>query len=85
MDTNIKMHIDAIKKVNDYLQEQLDLANKTILNLSNQIANLQKDRFCADERIKAAYKDGYGTAIQRVLNLIKEIDKEDTYEYFSRE
>lgn len=110
MDTNIKPHIDALKDILHYLQEQLDSSNKTIFILRNQISDLQKrcksykatiDGFSEvstqvacktaaelqlsiDKKIKAAYKDGYGAALQKVLNITKEIDEKDTNENSSQ-
>lgn len=50
------------------LQSKLDLSNKTITELQESI----------DKKVKAAYKDGYGAALQKVLSIVKKIDNMDT-------
>lgn len=64
MDTNTKTHIDALINTINKLEYELDSSNKTITKLQKSI----------DAKIKAAYKDGYGTAMQKVLSIVEEID-----------
>lgn len=81
MDTNIKTHIGALIDTINNLEHKLDSSDKTICALRNQIKDLHKKCDSIKGQIKAAYKDGYGAALQKVINLVKEIDgtsNEDT-------
>jgi len=78
-------YVMALKDKIIKLQKELDLANSTIFTLRNKISNLQKEHDSFQPKVKAAYKDGYGTALQKVLNIVNKLDEEDAKSEIERD